>query len=231
MPGSWVRVPPLLSTSQSLDRGWLESLSDGAPICAPISPMTVDRRCRFSDKGARASTRASTPDCLLRASAQCPTGQLGAGARRWLGSAPTPAAVLSPAFSPDGPMIAAIGDVSISGVCSVRLPSTFLRGDCEPYTRRSRELTSRRRCLTPQTQRLTSEVFVPTRRRAGLSKAAEQLDWRAPRHTSRVPSIARRASTRPVPRRRAAVACEQPVMAAVRPRVRVRRAPVSEPVT
>ena len=31
MPASWVRVPPLLSTSQSLNRGWLDSFRGGAP--------------------------------------------------------------------------------------------------------------------------------------------------------------------------------------------------------
>jgi hypothetical protein len=32
MPGSWVRVPPLLSTSQSLTGGWLESFCGEVPI-------------------------------------------------------------------------------------------------------------------------------------------------------------------------------------------------------
>ena len=37
MPGSWVRVPPLLLASQSLPSGWLESVLSDVPAEVPIS--------------------------------------------------------------------------------------------------------------------------------------------------------------------------------------------------
>jgi len=37
MPGSWVRVPPLLSTSQSLPGGWLDLLEVEVLVEVPIS--------------------------------------------------------------------------------------------------------------------------------------------------------------------------------------------------
>ena len=77
MPGSRVRVPPLLSTSQSLTGGWLESLSGGAPICAPISSRfsagvssfaaIFSQRSRSSTDGDGAGlTRLDDHDALAR---------------------------------------------------------------------------------------------------------------------------------------------------------------------
>ena len=42
MPGSWVRVPPLLSASQSLTRGWLESFWAALPRTLALA-MTASR--------------------------------------------------------------------------------------------------------------------------------------------------------------------------------------------